>query len=122
MPGVGVVIKGLNGLKRNGKIQMRRTVSSVGEALEAGAEVILQDSLERVPVLSGDLKRSGRVKRVKRVGNLLVTAVIYGGKFGVDYAKKVHEDPSNPDSKFLEKSEKGRRREVKRAIAASAKG
>lgn len=67
----------------------------------AGADVVLKDSNQRVPVESGDLKATGHIKR-DRGGNGAVTI-----EYTSVYARWIHEHlffkhPTGGEAKYLE--------------------
>jgi len=73
---------------------------AVLEALKTVAEALLSDSRAYVPVLTGDLLRSGRVEVIrhhKRFGTDQVR-VVYGREQVIIYAETQHEDPYNHPS------------------------
>ncbi len=117
-----LAIRGLQGLGKKAKRQERRVISNVGEGLIAGAQIILDDARERVPVRTGELRDSGRVDPLEESRGELRTGVSFGGVRDVDYAVDVHEDPDQPDRKYLEIAEKKNRGAVKEAIASKSKG
>ena len=68
-------------------------------AWEEVAQEVLRDSFVFVPVLSGDLLRSGRIE-VTHTGFALQSvriSVVYGGN-AIGYAETQHEDPYNHPS------------------------
>lgn len=76
---------------------MSENKEQVVEKLNSGAKIILDDSQSLVPVLSGNLKSSGKVNRLKNGAEIEYTA---------PYAVDVHENLSVPhddgQAKFLE--------------------
>ncbi len=119
---IKTTVKGLRRFRSNLKKQERNTVRNVGLGLRAGAEIILEDARDRAPELSGELKRSGRVKPLVRKGSVLETEVAFGGVREVDYAIVVHEDPAQRGRKYLELAEKNNRAAVRAKIGENAKG
>lgn len=64
------------------------------DGIWAAAEICLKAALELVPIETGALYRSGRV-RVDSTGLKITGYVLFGGvNFGIDYAGYVHEDMS----------------------------
>ena len=86
------------------------------EIVAAMAQEILDGASERVPVQSGDLKRSGRTEKRKGTTH----AVIFGGK-EAPHAVVVHEgasfQPKTGTKRFLRDSAM----DSKRVLAAAAK-
>lgn len=69
------------------------------KALVAVANALLQDTLAYVPVLTGDLLRTGRVETVfSPLGDTDTVRVIYGDGEDVVYAEYQHEEELNHPS------------------------
>ena len=76
------------------------------DALNEGAEVVLEDAKSLVPVKTGALRDSGRIE--PGLGDLPSVTIAFGGD-GVDYALRVHEDlemrhPNGGIPKYLEEA------------------
>lgn len=77
----------------------KKLVAACVEAWKVVAERLLQDAAVFVPILTGDLLRSGRVEVFPGVGKngVPTVSVVFGSDF-VDYAETQHEDPYNHPS------------------------
>lgn len=66
----------------------------VKQAMHDEAKIEMTESQRRVPVLTGDLKASGKVSEPKQEGRNVFVALSYGGPDSPaqDYAVVVHED------------------------------
>ena len=89
------------------------------EASKAMAETIHKEAERRVPVRSGDLRRSGRViaKPTPTEADVVAHAVRYGDE-KVIYAHTVHDSEDGKGRQFLRDSAMEKAREAKAAAAA----
>lgn len=113
--------KGLGAVRRKLDEVLRKHIQEAAKAgLDAAGNVVMNDSQERVPVLSGNLKSTGYVARAEVSGSKATGEIGYG----TDYAIVQHEDLSlthtNGQPKFLENSANSSRRAAADAAAKEA--
>ena len=93
------------------------------EIVRAMANEILAGAQEKVPVQTGDLKKTGHVEKRKGTSH----AVVFGGKHGgatVGYAASIHEGPGQPqtgEKEFLRSAAMDKRRVLGAAAKAAKK-
>ena len=92
-----MALKGVETVVRNLNRVVTRELSAASRAAEAGAQAILSDTLPHVPVLTGELRDSGYVRRSGR------SSAEVG--FSAEHAPFVHEidrGHAHGEWKFLE--------------------
>jgi hypothetical protein len=89
-----------------------RLQEGVGDAVADVAAQILAKSQDRVPVVTGELRDSGEVRRD---GD---TATV---RYSADYADDVHENPASEGYRFLESAVQEEASGFADAVAAAAK-
>lgn len=90
---VSVELKGQESLSRLFERAGNAHRKSLSAAMFAQANVVLNESLEIVPVDTGTLKDSGRVEKPKITVTGIEVEITYGGAAS-QYAGIVHEDPN----------------------------
>lgn len=105
------------------------TITDLGHALYKIAEMIMTDSkVNYVPVVSGALRRSGKVESEVITANKVTVRLGYGDA-AVTYARQVHERPDymgQGKNKYLSKplnaAVPGMQRKIQQLIKEAAKG
>lgn len=73
-------------------------------AVATECEAVLAVSTDAVPVDTGTLQADGRTAVAVDGDTSVVGRIGYGSTYpAADYALRVHEDPTNPKSKYLER-------------------
>lgn len=93
-----------------GTSRMQRRLSHARDKLDRDSQLATHDegqsvfdsSQSIVPIGEGDLKLSGNLTEVERTTDDMSVEITYGNE-RVDYAAAVHESPTNPGRKYLER-------------------
>ncbi len=108
MPTVTFKLKGTRSMQKKLNRLAAQFENRLPVALQTEAELIMTTSKRRwVPVKFGNLRATGHVEKVRRVGKTLSVRLVYGGP-SAPYALIVHEDlvarhASPTSAKYLER-------------------
>lgn len=92
MPDVTFKLKGTQSMRRKLDRLAAQFENRLPVALQTEGELVMTTSKrDFVPVDTGNLRATGHVEKVRRVGKTLVVRLVYGGS-SAPYALKQHED------------------------------